>query len=316
MLRNISPLDSLPQDERFVNDGIESILRSAERLQNDSEVVRHYIVKYLISEQKAEQAHYTATCGTYLLFKRYHDANKTVTLDRANFCKHPMCPVCAWRRHLKYSQIIERTLDLGRYKYLYHVVLGVPNVTELSRKDLMRLKERGASFVKQKLDGMGYISNLEVVCHGKGIHPHLHILVETPNFITNSSDYVKTMSSKWMKHYIKGLENKADFEARYNGFTFYLTGIKQRDRKGVAQELTKYIVKGDFTSDDGEHVATIARAIKGVRKMSASGNFKTNMSLAKKDLSIESAEKFETLTKEEYDILIYKYINGRYEKEN
>lgn len=315
MLKNLSPFEIIPCDEQFVNDSLESVLRRAETLQNDSETVRHYLVKHLLTEQKAEQAHYTATCGTYLLFKQYHNAEKTLTLDRANFCKHPMCPVCAWRRHLKYSKIIERTLDLGRYKNLYHIVLGVPNVVHLEKKDLMRLKERGATFVKQKLSCLGYISNLEVVCHGRGIHPHLHILIETPEFIKNSREYVIDMSKKWMKHYIKGLDNKAEIEARYNGFTFFLTGINRGDRQGVAQELTKYIVKGDFTSDDGEHIATIAKAIKGVRKMSSAGNFKQNMTRAKGELLVESADKFESLSKEQYDILIYKFINGKYEKE-
>lgn len=315
MLKDISPLDSLSYDERFVNDSLESVLSRAEKLQNSSDTLRQYLVRHLISEKKAEQAHYTATCGSFLMFKQYKNAEHTLTLEKANFCKHPMCPVCAWRRHLKYSKIIERAIDVGHYRYLYHIVLGIPNVNELSREELMRLKERGATFVKQKLSASSYISNLEVVCHGKGIHPHLHMLVETPDFITNSREYVMDMSQKWLLHYTKGLSNRATLIERYRGFTFFLTGITKAQRAGMAQELTKYIVKGDFTSDDGEHVATVARAIKGVRKMSSSGEFKRAMTVAKQQLAIEGADKLENLSRAEYEILIYKFINGKYKRE-
>lgn len=316
MLKSLSPLDSLSYDEKFVNDSLSSVLARAEKLQNNSHTLRQFLVRHLISEKKAEQAHYTATCGSFLLFKQYKNAEKTLTLEKANFCKHPMCPVCAWRRHLKYSKVIEKAIDIGNYRYLYHVVLGVPNVTELDKPYLMRLKERGATFVKQKLSCGGYISNLEVVCHGKGMHPHLHILVETPNFIKNSKSYIMDMSHKWLMHYTKGLPNKATLAEKYNGFTFYITGITKADRQGVAQELTKYIVKGDFTSDDGEYVSTIAKAIHGVRKMSTSGEFKRAMSSAKRELCIEGAEKVEKLSRVEYELMAYKFINGKYKRED
>lgn len=316
MIHSISPTDILTDDEKFVNDSLESTLKRAEKLQNSSDALRTFLVRHLISEQRAEQAHYVATCGSYLVFKRYRNAERTLTLERANFCKHPMCPVCAWRRHLKYSKILDRALEIGTYRYIYHVVLGVPNVDELDKTDLMRLKERGATFVKQKLAGVGYISNLEVVCHGNGIHPHLHLLVETEQFIRNSADYVREMSHKWMMHYVRGLENKADFIERYQGFTFFLTGITRDQRQGVAQELTKYIVKGDFTNDDGTHVATVASAIKGVRKMSSAGSFKKAITKAKGELICESAERLESLSRSEYELFIYRYINGKYEKEN
>lgn len=314
-MNSYSSLEILPYQEQIVNDDLESVLSKAERLQNSSALVRQYLVRHLISEKKADQAHYTATCGSYLVFKQYKNADRTLKLERANFCKHPMCPVCAWRRHLKYSKIIDKALEIGKYRYLYHIVLGVPNSDVLTRESLMRLKERGASFVKQKFSAGGYVSNLEVVNHGNGMHPHLHILAEAPEFIRNSADYVKEMSAKWLNHYTKGLENKTALRERYAGFTFFITGITKEERKNASLELTKYIVKGDFTSDDGESVSKIARAIKGVRKMSSAGVFKSAISEAKKEIAIDTAEFIESLSREEYELLIYKFINGEYRKE-
>ena len=315
MYQTISPVDIVPYDEQIVNGTLKATLERAQHLQNSSEDLRVFLARHLISEGRAEMAHYVTQCGTYLFFKKYNDVKNTITLERANFCKHPMCPLCAWRRHLKYSRIIEKTLDIGNFKYLYHLVLGVPNSETLDKKTLMRLKERGATFVSQKLKCKGYISNLEVVAHGNGIHPHLHILIETEDFIKVSKEYILEMSNKWLKHYIKGLENKATLEQKYKGLTFYIQGLGKGNAKEISQELTKYIVKGDFTNDDGQYVSTIAKAIKGVRKMSSSGTFKTTMSEAKESVSVESAERLAQLSKSRCEYLIYRFINGKFERE-
>lgn len=314
MKTELSPIGIIAHDERFVNSSADEVVAKAEVLQNRSAVVRQFLVRHLISENQAEQAHATSTCGNFLMFKRYANTERTVTLDRANFCKHPMCPVCAWRRHLKYAKLIDKSIEIGRYNYLYHLVLGVPNVDSLSKSDLMYLKERAVSFVRQKLDCKDYISNLEVVNHGAGLHPHLHMLINIPAFVKVSKEYIKEMSHKWMMHCTKKMANRSALLNTYDGFTFFITGITKAERDGVAQELTKYIVKGDFTSDDGETISTIARAIKGVRKMSSSGTFKENMSLAKKIVLSESDERLRNLSKYDYEYLIYQFINGKYER--
>lgn len=315
MFQSVSPVDIVPYDEQIVNDTLRATLEKSQKMQNTSSKLRVLLARHLISNGNVDMAHYVSQCGTYLFFKRYFDAKGTITLERANFCKHPLCPVCAWRRHLKYSHIIEKTLQIGNFGYLYHIVLGVPNVDVIDKPTLMRLKERGASFVKQKLNCQGYISNLEVVHHGKGIHPHLHILVETQDFIKVSKDYIKNLSHKWMMHYIKGRSDMAEYKTKYDGFTFYLQGLGRGAEKEISQELTKYIVKGDFTSDDGSFISAISDAIKGVRKMSTSGNFKKTMTKAKKIINVENADRLLNLSQEQYELLVYRFINGKYKRE-
>jgi hypothetical protein len=112
------------------------------------------------------------------------------------------------------------------------------------------------------------------------------------------------------------MRNKFELESKYSGFTFFITGISKAERDGISQELTKYIVKGDFTSDDGGAISTIARAIKGVRKMSSSGIFKENMSCAKKIVISESNERLRDLSKYDFEYLIYQFINGKYERKS
>lgn len=296
--------------EAFVNDSIANVIRRAERAQNDASIIRRHLVQHLIHEKQAEQAHATANCGTFLMFKRYNDAEQTAKLERANFCKHPVCPVCAWRRHLKYSNLINIAISHSTYAYLYHLVLAVPNVESLSREYLMRLKERGKSFVAQKLGCKSYISNLEIVCHGNGFHPHLHMLLDLPNFVPVSADWIKNMSAKWKKHFSKGLDGVYD---RYAGFTFYITGSSKDESGNIALELTKYIVKGDISSEP-ENVETIARAIKGVRKMSTAGTFKKALQDAKECVALDTAEKLEHLSHYDWEYQIFNYINGKYER--
>ena len=51
-------------------------------------------------------------CSAWLLFRRYIES-KVLRLDKANFCRHRLCPVCNWRKSLKMfaqMQIVSKAL--------------------------------------------------------------------------------------------------------------------------------------------------------------------------------------------------------------
>lgn len=307
---HIPDTESISPFEKVVNCGLSETLNKAKNLRTSADDLRKSLVSYLLREDKASQAHSVESCGTFLMFKQYKDPMNTSTLERANFCKHPLCPLCAWRRHLKYNAILERSLPLTRGK-LSHLVLAIPNSAQLSRADLMRLKERGKSFIKQKLGCDSYISNLEIVASEKGYHPHLHILLETACYFQVSAQWIKEMSSKWKKHYIKGFkDNTYD---NYEGFTFYITGIKSDDVADVCQELTKYIIKGQQKISP-EMVEETAEAIYKVRKMSSGGMLRENMQAGKRLTALALDEKLGSLSRHEWEYHIYQFINGNYER--
>lgn len=314
----MSSTDIIPTDEQVVKSTIEKAILKSENLLISSEALRRRLVKHLISEKQPTQAHYVNECGTFLMFKQYMNEEKTATLHKANFCKHPMCPLCAWRRHLKYSRIIDKAIELSNSAYLYHLVLAIPNVNDLQRADLSYLKERGKTFLQQKLNANGYFSNLEIVEKGRGLHPHLHILFSSEMFIRVNAEFIKLMSNKWLRHYIHKLpqEQRQYYMSKYDGFTFYLTGFDKRNRENICFELTKYIVKGDIMCDGGALLPTVARAIKGIRKISAGGDLKKNMSEAKKVIADESDTVLDNLSRYEWEYRIYEFINGKYERKN
>lgn len=300
----------LSLEERLVNNNLDETLQKASHLRNSAKDLRRALISYMIKEKKAEQAHAVENCGTFLMFRKYSDALQTSTLERANFCKHPLCPTCAWRRHIKYNAILEHALPLSRGR-LSHLVLAIPNVSNLSREDLMRLKERGKTFIKQKLNCNSYISNLEIVAGDNGYHPHLHILLETAQFFKVSAEWIKEMSAKWKKHYCKGID--AEAYSKYDGFTFYLTGIRRDDVSSVTNELTKYIIKGQ-QKISAEMIENTADAIFKVRKMSSGGDLREHLQNGKKITALALDEKIQSLSRYEWEYLIYQFINGVYER--
>lgn len=310
-MQHIPNTDSISPYEKVVNCGLDETLSKAKSLRNSADDLRRSLVAYLLKEKKPEQAHAVESCGSFLMFKQYNDSMKTSTLERANFCKHPMCPLCAWRRHLKYNAILERSLPLSRGK-LSHLVLAIPNTDTLSRNDVMRLKERAKTFIKQKLGCDSYISNLEIVASEKGYHPHLHILLESACFFKVSAQWIKDMACKWKKHYCKGLKDCEQFSA-YDGFTFYLTGIKSDEISGACQELTKYIIKGQQKISP-QMVEQTAEAIYKVRKMSSGGTLRENIQAGKRLVALSLDEKLQSLSRHEWEYHIYQFINGNYER--
>ena len=305
----IPDTDSISPLEKIVNDTLGDTLSKATKLRNDADGVRRNIVQYLLSQGKYEQARSVESCGTFLMFKSYNDALGTSTLERANFCKHPLCPTCAWRRHIKYSAILSHGLQSASGK-LSHLVLAVPNSAHLSRGDLMRLKERAKTFVQQKLSCKNYISNLEIVASDAGYHPHLHILLETDTYYKVNAEWIKRMATEWKKHFSKKRE---ELYANYDSFTFYITGITRENMSGAVQELTKYIIKGQ-QKISADMIAETAEAIHGVRKMSSAGTLKDTIKTGKRLATLALDDKLAKLSRYEWEYHIYQFIHGCYER--
>lgn len=292
---------TISQVEPIVNDvSMHKILSTAEEKILNSREIRKNLANYYYSVGKVNTAIAVENCGTFLMFKKYSDLQHTTKLDKANFCKNALCPLCSWRRALKYSYITDKAIKTTK-KYLYHLVLAVPNTLAIDKGVLMNLKSKAVYFLKNYLKISSYISNLEITKSDKGFHPHLHIVFESDDFIKVDSAYVRLMSSCW-----KRCVNKFDDE--YEGYTFYLQGVK-KDDDGLCRELTKYAFKSDVKVTDAD-LSLLASSLHGVRRMSSGGNFKKALSAAKRMHSAEIDEEITKLSKYDYEYLIFNYING------
>ena len=296
---------NISQVEPVVNEeSLYVTLAKAERKIIDSRDLRSKLKSFYFSQGKKQTAFAVENCGTFLMFKQYGDKNHTAKLDKANFCKSPLCPMCSWRRALKYSALTDKAIALTK-GYLYHLVLAIPNTASINKEQLCELKQKAVYFLKYNMNITSYISNLEITKSDAGFHPHLHIVFESPRFIEVSADYIQQKAQEWKRCY-----NRRD--ERYDSYTFYLQGVK-RDDEGLSTELTKYVLKAE-TKISYDDISVVACAIHGVRRMSAGGNLKHLLQLAKMNYADELQTEQELLRRYDYEYLIYNFVNGKFIK--
>ena len=72
-------------------------------------------------ERLGNKKHYRVKdCGSFLEFKRFED--QSLKLNKANFCKVRLCPLCSWRRSLKiFGQVskVMNYLESEEYAFLF-----------------------------------------------------------------------------------------------------------------------------------------------------------------------------------------------------
>lgn len=303
-----NPLDIsiiTPMSEEVKKNSIDEIVKKAQQQQQNAEEINKYLKLAYIKQGKRNQALQTMNCGTFLLFKEFENEEKTSMLHGANFCKSPLCPLCAWRKHLQTSSILYKTIEKrDKTKMLYHLVLAIPNVSQIDKITLSKLKSCAVDFIKKELKTNSYFLRLEITFSEKGYHPHLHILLES-DFIKVSEEYIKEKSALWKKYY-----NKTD--KKYEGYTFFIRGIHKSNEEEVVQELTKYVLKPDKIKISSKCIDDTLRAITNLRKTSSAGNIKKLFSSAKKESLIEVDRKLRELKPYQWHYRIFEYINGSY----
>lgn len=236
-------------------------------------------------------------CGTELWFRRYNTLDKS-KLESANFCKHKLCPFCAWRWHLKYSKILMKTFEiLGKGDY-YHLVLTIPNIKNISKDFILSLREKSTYFLKSYLHIYDYFLSFEITIDERGYyHPHYHIVFKNKKELPTK----KEMQAKW-----------AQISACGNRYAIIHIDKCTENTKGISQELTKYILKFDDKALTKENLLDIFKSTKGIRKFSTSGKIKLAEVKAKNMIDVEDFKNLQELG-EDYSIDFYKWLNGKYE---
>lgn len=156
-------------------------------------------------------------CGEVLRFLRYFDDNEQLMLSSASanfeklklfqtwFCKDKLCPMCNWRRSLKYDRILQLILDKlldskpdTQFIFLTLTQKNVPADkldAEMKRmsKSFHKMIRRAFYFKNPAI--LGGVKSIEVTYNEErdDYHPHIHVLLAV------SPDYFK-------KHYISQKE--------------------------------------------------------------------------------------------------------------
>lgn len=265
------------------------------------------ILSELAREQDKESKAYNIdNCGTWLNIRQYHDVAGTRKLHSANFCKSPLCPMCAWRKALKLTHQVGQAIEASEARYIYHLVLATDNTRELTKDGIKAFKASATRFIRKYIT-RDYAIALEITySRERGYHPHIHALIGADAFIKVSADYIRHMAILWAS--FVGSKKPQN--------TFYITGIT--DRAKASRELTKYILKyeGIDINEDKDALKTIAVATSAMKKIQASGNMRRDIAQASRDYEQKREGATAELEKTGYELEIYKWLNGDYIRTN
>lgn len=197
-------------------------------------------------------------CAEVLKFKLQADGSKK--LYQAYFCKHKLCPMCNWRRAMKYSWQAELVVNeaikrepKGRFIFL---TLTVKNVKGEALSETMSKMTVGFNrlFKYKQVDKnvIGFLRSTEVT-YSKDrhdYHPHLHVLLFVKStYFARKGEYLT--QSDWTDLWQKAM--KLDYTPLVD-----VRAVKDKKGQGIKSavlETAKYPVKPfDIERDKDGHV--------------------------------------------------------------
>lgn len=247
-------------------------------------------------------------CAEVLRFREQE--NGSLKLYQAWFCKKKLCPICNWRRSMKYSYQAEQVIteaikrhEKGRFLFL---TLTVKNVNGDSiNQEISQISEgfnRLMKYKKVDKNVIGYLRALEVTYSTRrdDYHPHLHVLlfVSSNYFRGDGNNYIS--QDEWTKLWQKAM--KLDYTPVVN--IKAVKSTEKYDLKGAILETAKYPVKPfDLLNDDfsEETKDTITDDLtKGLHRKRQIGFGKLFKEI-RKELQLEDVEEDDLVTVEEQE---------------
>ena len=229
------------------------------------------------------------SCGDVLRFIRREDGS--LKLYQAYFCKNKLCPMCNWRRSMKYSyqtsQIVDEAIKeqpKGRFLFLTLTVKNVPGI-ELNNtiSQLTQSFDRLFRRAKVKKNLIGYLRSVEVTHNedDKTYHPHIHVLLMViPSYFNSKDNYIT--HEEWGEMWSQSL--KVDYVPMVDIRTVKETG---KGLRGAVLETAKYPTKPiKLDVENKQVVDDLYNGLYRKRQLGYGGLFKT----IKKQLQLDDVE--------------------------
>lgn len=253
---------------------------------------------YIPTDYNKAKSENILNCGSHIEFERFKDTKNTTRMYGANFCKHKLCPMCAWRLHLKNAVKFQRIFKaLGKHNY-YHLVLTIKNIPNITKEFILSLREKATKFVKKVMQIKDYFLGFELTISKQGAyHPHYHII------------YIKDNDKEFTK---KWLQTQWAYICNY-GDKYQIVNNAKCNGNTISRELTKYILKFENISPNIKQLQIIDKALKGIRKYSSNGIFLQKQREIEKILDKENFDKMCNLQEYESELLFYNWIGQSYE---
>ncbi|HEM6117426.1 TPA: protein rep [Streptococcus suis] len=230
-----------------------------------------------------------STCGDVLRFIKREDGS--LKLYQAYFCKNKLCPMCNWRRSMKYSYQTSRIVDEAikqepKARFLF-LTLTVRNVSgdDLNNTltSLTQSFDRLFRRAKVKKNLLGYLRSVEVTHNEKEntYHPHIHVLMMIrPSYFRSSDDYIS--QKEWGEMWSRSL--------KVNYFPIVDIRVVKQSYQGIEKaiiETAKYPVKPmNLDITDKQVVDDLYQGLYRKRQLGFGGLFKT----IKKQLEFDDIE--------------------------
>lgn len=217
-------------------------------------------------------------CGSLLEFKVSEQSAK---LNKANFCKDRLCPMCNWRRSLKIFGQVSKIMNaepMADFEYLF-LTLTVKNCTADELPNTIdKLFEGWRYFYNKnsifKRAVKGTFRTLEITKNKQNgsYHPHIHCILAVNKSYFKSREYIsqKEWTELWKK--ACGLDYKP---------IVHIEKVKDSGKgiAGAVVEVSKYAVKGSdilYINDmdkTAETVQDFLKALTGRRLCAFTGVF-------------------------------------------
>lgn len=234
-------------------------------------------------------------CAEVLTFIKLE--NGDLKLNQTWFCKNKLCPICNWRRSMKYSwqatQIVDEAMKRepkGRFLFLTLTIKNVP-AQELNQamSDLTKAFDKLFRRAKVKKNLLGFLRATEVtVEEGREgyYHPHLHILMMVKSSYFQGGEYLsqKEWTDMWQQSAKLDYTPVVNIKAVKNKQTevFDQVGIKK-----AILETAKYPVKPiEFDDENLQVIDDLYKGLFRKRQLSYGGLFKK----IKKELGLDDIE--------------------------
>jgi plasmid rolling circle replication initiator protein Rep len=194
-------------------------------------------------------------CGCELEFRKYEDGTKK--LDKAEFCKYRLCPMCAWRRSIKVFAQLSKVMDYLEKNHEYEYIFLTLTVENPIANDLSKTIDEIAAGFKAltktkefKKLSQGYFKALEVTKEatrtamlydengkfvdnddaGRYYHPHLHVIIAVnKSYFQQGGNSGYLSHKKWMKLWRKCMN------IEYDPWV-YIKKVREKTEEGKSTE--------------------------------------------------------------------------------
>lgn len=248
------------------------------------------------------------SCANFLQFKNYENEEQTRKLKRSNFCRNPLCLMCAWRLSIRRTRELAMAVKILKEQNpegkFYFLTLTVSNWKTISKDKLKKLQKRGVEFIRKVLGTTSYYVSLEITIGKDGLyHPHLHALVYTTEYIDTTLSSIARYRKEWAK-----ITNKRDLN--YQILTVYPIA-RDKDEDKNLHEITKYILKPEMKISR-EIVLKVSKSIENIKKGFSSGEIRNALKTSKKGIYERDREILEELETFDWKIELYRWLGNDY----